>query len=134
MFTFNQQIWFFRLNHITFSHLTGSVPSHHSGIYQPGGGLGRGFQQLLGGITSRWCQIGRGVAHRQGVRGRSGVGHTTASASVPNLWAAVPHTSQQVVIDIGMAGRDEKYQSIRLIHAQLLHLHLVVLQGLQHQT
>ena len=39
----------------------------------------------------------------------------------------------EVVLDIAAAAESDKHQPIGLINAQLLHLLLVLLQGLQHQ-
>ena len=60
------------------------------------------------------------------------LGIKAAGLQAATLQAAMPDTTQQVVIDIGVAAVSDKHQPIGLIDAQLLHLLLVLLQGLQH--
>ena len=48
------------------------------------------------------------------------------------LQRAVPHTTHQMVVDIRVAGGGDKHQSVGVVNPQLLHLLLVLLEGLQH--
>jgi len=87
----------------------------------------------LGGVTCRRCQISWGVSHRQGVAEEAvALGVETAGLQSTQLQAAMPDTTYQVVVNVAVAGGGDKDQPIRLIHAQMLHLNLVLLEGLQH--
>jgi len=60
------------------------------------------------------------------------LGVETAGLQSTPLQASVPDTTYQMVVDVAVAGAGEKHQSIGVIHAQQLHLSLVLLEGLQH--
>ena len=60
------------------------------------------------------------------------LGIKAAGLQSTSLQAAMPHTTQQVVIDVAVASGRDEYQPIRVVDAQLLHLHLVLSQHLQH--
>ena len=46
----------------------------------------------------------------------------TAGLQSTTLQAAVPHTTHQMVVDVGVTGGGDKHQPVGVIHAQLLHL------------
>jgi hypothetical protein len=52
----------------------------------------------------------------------------TTGLQPTTLQAAVPHTTQQMVIDIRVAGRRDKHGPIGVLDAQLLHPVLVLSQ------
>ena len=60
------------------------------------------------------------------------LGIKAAGLQAATLQAAMPDTTQQVVIDIAVAAVRNKHQPIGLIDAQHLHLLLVLLQHIQH--
>ena len=60
------------------------------------------------------------------------LGVEAAGLQSTTLQAAVPHTTHQMVVDVGVAGGGDKHQPVGVIHAQLLHLLLMLPQGLQH--
>jgi len=60
------------------------------------------------------------------------LGVEAAGLQSTTLQASVPHTTYQVVVDVAVAGGGEKDQPIGVIHAQMLHLSLVLPQDLQH--
>ena len=60
------------------------------------------------------------------------LGIKAAGLQAATLQAAMPDTTQQVVIDIGVAAVSDKHQPIGLIDAQLRHLLLMSPQGLKH--
>ena len=60
------------------------------------------------------------------------LGVKTAGLQSTTLQAAVPPTTHQLVVDVWVTGGGEKHQPIRLMHTQVLHLPLVLSQGLKH--
>ena len=60
------------------------------------------------------------------------LGVKTAGLQSKTLQAAVPHTTHQMVVDVGVTGGGDKHQPVGVINPQLLHLLLVLLEGLQH--
>ena len=60
------------------------------------------------------------------------LGVEAAGLQSTTLQASVPHTTHQMVVDVAVAGGRDKHQPVRVIHAQVLHLQLMLPQGLQH--
>ena len=56
----------------------------------------------------------------------------TAELQSTTMQAAVPRTTHQVVVDVGVTDGGDKHQPIGVKNPQLLHLSLVLLQGLHH--
>ncbi len=60
------------------------------------------------------------------------LGVEAAGLQSTTLQAAVPHTTHQMVVDVGVAGGGDKHQPVGVVNPQVLHLLPVLLEGLQH--